>query len=64
MSTEAAQTGRRGFQSVKVSEGEGEEDALSSVDADQLSLPLLRLLQAGGDGVRPRRNLNEEVFIR
>lgn len=54
MRTEAAQTGRGGFRSVKVSEGEGEEDALSSVDADQLSLPLLRLLQAGGDGVRPR----------
>lgn len=46
-----------------MSEVESEQDTLSGLDADQLSLLLLRLLQAGSDGVRPWRNLDEEVFV-
>lgn len=46
-----------------MSECESEHDTLSSLDADQLSLLLLRLLLAGGDGVRPWRNLDGEVFV-
>lgn len=43
------------------SEVEGQVDALSSFDADQLRL-LLRLGHAGSDGIRPRRHLDEEVL--
>lgn len=53
--------GQFSYESGEVSQIEGEVDALSSFDADQLSL-LLRLRQAGSDGVRPRGNLDEEIF--
>lgn len=72
ISTQTAQTAlvsslvTEGFRclvwSVEVSQTEGEVDTLSGFDADQLSL-LLGLRHAGSDGVRPRRNLDEEIFI-